>query len=333
MVALPHLLASMLLAGATASTTQVAASPSATPALSSADGLDHVLLWRRDVDAATAVLAVQLGFTVRPGGGFPDGVSNRIVSFKDKSYLELLYFARPKGELEGDALKAYQFAELSGGGVNSFALGVDDVDTLAAHLSSRGFALNDPDPTSYDPDGDGPQPVMVNGWRTVSFKEAALASSDIFFIRYDRPHPTPERAADMAELARHPNGATGISAVWLMSADPGADGKRLERMGFKAAGRVDVPAIRAKGVRFEAAREAIILLQSTGPGPAADAIARRGPHFYGVSITVEDLGRAQRLIERGTGRTFTRHRGPNGEAFLAPMHNELGIALEFHQTP
>jgi hypothetical protein len=325
---LVHLL---LLAGASAMAPQGGRSAPAAPVLLSAEGLDHVLLWRRDVDAATVALTVQLGFYVRPGGAFPDGISNRLVTFKDRSYLELLYFARPKKELSGDALKTYQFTEASGGGANSFALAVDDVDAVSTHLSGRGFALNEADPTTYDPDGEGPQPAIKNMWRTVSFKEAPLATADLFFIRYDFPPPPLERAADQAALARHPNGATGISAVWLLSSSSAEDRKRLGRMGFTSTGAVHLPSIKAKGVRFAAAGEAIILLEPNGNGPAAEAVAKRGAHVYGVSVEVEDLGRAQRIVERGTGRTFTRHQGPFGEAFIAPMEDQLGLAIEFHR--
>jgi catechol 2,3-dioxygenase-like lactoylglutathione lyase family enzyme len=327
-----HIVGSWLLASAPAVAPAESPHRPAAPALSSAEGVDHVLLWRRDVDAATAVLAVQLGFHVRPGGTFPDGVANRLVTFKDQSYLELLYFVRSQGELSGDALKAYQFAQSSGGGANSFALLVDDVDAVTKYLAARGFPLNDPDPAMYDPDGEGPRPAMKNMWRTVSFKQAPLTTTDLFFIRYDTPPLPPERAADLAALARHPNGATGISAVWLLSEDLKEDAGRLERMGFRSAGAVVLPSIRAKGLRFAAARESIILLHPDGSGLAADAVAKRGAHVYGVSVGVEDLGRAQRIVERGTGRSLARHQGPNGEAFIAPMQDHLGIVIEFHQS-
>jgi hypothetical protein len=207
---------------------------------------------------------------------------------------------------------------------------VDDIDAVSAHLSRRGFALNDADPTTYDPDGEGPQPAIKNMWRTVSFKEAPLATTDLFFIRYDFPPSPPERAADHAALARHPNGATGISAVWLLSSDSAEDRKRLERMGFKSTGAVHLSSIKAKGVRFAAAGEAIILLEPNGNGPAAEAVAKRGAHVYGISVQVEDLGRAQRIVQQGTGRTFTRHQGPFGEGFIATMQDQLGLVLEFH---
>src|SRR4029078_6886123 len=68
---------------------------------------DHVLIWTRNVDKLTAIMAVKLGFQVRPGGVFGDGVANCIIRFPNRSYLELLYFAKEPSELQGQARRDY----------------------------------------------------------------------------------------------------------------------------------------------------------------------------------------------------------------------------------
>lgn len=42
---------------------------------SSVGGVDHVLIWSRNIDQVTSIMAVKLGFQVRPGGDFGDGVA------------------------------------------------------------------------------------------------------------------------------------------------------------------------------------------------------------------------------------------------------------------
>jgi hypothetical protein len=168
-------------------------------------------------------------------------------------------------------------------------------------------------------------------WRTVDFARPPLTSSNLFFIRYSLPAPTGEGVADEEALSRHPNGALGLSAIWLLSADIAADQEKLERLGFRSRAAVHLANIKAAGVRFETAREAVLLLRPTGPGPAADAVSARGPHIYGVSIAVADLGRAQRIIQRGYGRRVDRYQGPMGEAIVAPSDEGLGLIIELHQ--
>jgi hypothetical protein len=272
-----------------------------------------------------------MGFQVRTGGSFPDGVGNRLIQFPDASYLELLYFTKTKQELTGEALEEYSFTERSGGGANSFALAVEDPDQTRKYVARRGFALKDDNPLTYDPDGDGPRSPSVL-WRTVEFSKPPLASSNLFFIRYSLPARSEERAGDEAVLSKHANGAVGLSAVWLLSADTSADRAGLNRLGFRAGAPVHLPNIKAKGLRYDTAREAIILLQPDGPGPAADALSARGPHVYGVSIAVTDLGRAQRILQRGYGRPLKRYQGAMGEAISAPSRDEVGLTIELHQA-
>ena len=50
----------------------------------SVGGLDHVLIWTRNIDQLTSIMSVKLGFQVRPGGDFGDGIANRLIPFADK---------------------------------------------------------------------------------------------------------------------------------------------------------------------------------------------------------------------------------------------------------
>jgi 4-hydroxyphenylpyruvate dioxygenase-like putative hemolysin len=272
-----------------------------------------------------------MGFQVLPGGSFPDGVANRIIRFPDSSYLELLYFTKPEQDLAGEALEEFGFTKRSGGGANSFALAVEDPEHTREHLSRRGFALKDADPLTYDPDGEGPRPPAIL-WRTVQFPKALLASTNLFFISYSPSDQTEDQARDREAFSRHPNGALGISAVWLLSANIEQDSEVLERLGLREGERLHLPHIKARGVRFDTAREALILVEPSGPGPAADAVAARGPHIYAVSVAVADLNRAERIIKRGYGRAVARYLGPLGEAISTPS-TESGLVVEFHQAP
>jgi hypothetical protein len=292
---------------------------------------DHVLVWTRDIDKVTAVAAVKLGFQVRPGGEFDDGVANRLVRFANGTYLELLYFARPPGELRGDARDDYA-ATARGTVANGVGIQVGDVDTTARLLRDNGWKLEPETPMTYDPDGDGPLPAQESMWRTVEFSDPPLTAADIFFIHYKDAQRTPSQIADNAVFRTHPNGAVGISSVWLLSADPEADAARLLRLGFDRRQPVELAAQGLSGLQLACGEGSILVLKPSAPGPAADALAARGPHLYGVGVEVADLRRAQRVVERGYGQNIALYKGVAGDAFMAPTYGELGFVVEFHAS-
>lgn len=296
----------------------------------SVSGLDHVLVWSRNIDQLTSVMAVKLGFQVRPGGDFGDGVANRIIPFADKSYLELLYFTRPEAQLTHEVRK-YHAATESGAMANMFALEASDVDEVERQLKKKGWDLAPSSPTTYDPDGDGPQPPRESIWRTVGFKSPPLAGADLFFIKYASSASAPVDQTDQVVFRRHPNTARGISAVWLLDADAKATGERLSRMGFKPIGEVSLLEQGLRGFRFDSGGETILALEPSGPGPATDALKVRGPHIYGISIAVTDVGQARRISEWGYGREMKRYPGMLGDSFAAPTTADLGFVVEFHQ--
>jgi len=293
---------------------------------------DHVLIWTRNVDKLTAIMAVKLGFQVRPGGVFGDGVANRIIRFPNRSYLELLYFAKAPSELQGQARRDYA-ATARGNVANNFGIQAADIDTTVRQLSRDGWKLDPQTPMTFDPDGPGPLPAQERTSRIVSFPRPPLIASDLFFIHYKPIELTATQRADSEVFTRHPNGALRLSSVWLLSGDPEVDAARLSRLGFVGRKPVEFPAIGLRGLEFVAGEGSILLLQPSGPGPAANALAGRGPHLYGVGIEVADLDRARRIVGRSYGETIVSYKGAMGDAFLVPTHGELGFVVEFHGSP
>ncbi len=324
-----QLLIAVLLAASPAAAQPVPSPALPASLLGTGRGLDHVLIWTRDRDGVTATLAVKLGFQIRPGGDFGDGIANRLLFFPDETYLELLFFTRPGSELRGDALGAWRFTE-RGTAANNFALEVSDPDATAARLRADRWELYPDTPMTYDPDGPGPMPATESQWRTVAFQTPPLAGSDLFFIRYAPFTRTPQQLADRTVFTRHPNGGRRLSAVWLVTSDLAADAGRLRRIGFVEMGSVAVPHFGGRGLRFAAGRGAIFLITPAGAGEAAAALAARGPHIFGVSIETADLGRARRIVQRGYGGELRTYAGPFGESFAAPTRGDLGLTVEFH---
>lgn len=180
------------------------------------DGLDHVLLWTDNIDRTTAVFTVRLGFQVRPGGDFGDGVANRLLRLGDGSYIELLYTTRARAELNDDTRSNLEQLR-AGTGARTFAVHPLELDTLDRYLRGQGFRLDPPTPLTYDRDGPGPLPAVPSDWRTVSFVTSPITTGDLCSGwssagMGSRFRTTPDRTATRSSPRR-----TTIWDCWLNS--------------------------------------------------------------------------------------------------------------------
>jgi hypothetical protein len=285
--------------------------------------LDHILLWGRGIDQATSVMAVKLGFQVRPGRD-PGGVANRYVRFADSSFVELLGITRPDPTFD-PGMKEDQQALKGGPGSRTFGFRSATLDAVYGRLKGLDYAVT---PFFTGPDG-AKQP----GWRLFAFDRAPL-SSNTFFIDYAADYAPdqfdPANAGDYRVTREHPNGARELSSIWLVSGDAESDRRQLEKMGFDHAVPVRLPQLGAAGFCVPVGPTALLALQPEGSGIAAQTLASGGPRVLGVSFGVADLGRAQRWVERGYERSLPTYRGLSGESFLAPTQDDLGLSIEFH---
>lgn len=306
------------------------AMPASTAALPQAGvKLDHILLWGRSLDEVTAIMAVKLGFQVKPGRD-PAGLANRYIRFADQGFIELLGITRPNPELDPGSA-ADQAALHGAAGARSFGIHSSALDQARTALEQGGFGVT-PIFTAAANDPDGGGPGAPPRWRLFAFGPQPLSSSS-FLIDYAPPKSDPASRADDMIARTHPNGARTLSAFWLLSSDADKDRQQLARMGFASATPVSLPEIAARGFCVKIGPSSLLALQPDGAGIAADALRSGGPQILGVSVGVADLDHAQRLVERGYDRTLTRYRGLLGTSVLAPSRDDLGLLVEFHDMP
>ncbi len=303
----------------------------AAPLFAADEGIDHVLLWTREVERDSAVLSDRLGFQVVSGGTFPDGVANRLVLFHDDSYLELLYLTMPLAEADPQILASVPFLRERDGSIGS-GMQVGSLELVAERLTAAGFAMGEASAGTYDPDGpDGPEPSQDSIFRTLGFVSSPIAGLDPFFVWY-RPAPTPpDRQAHRAARRTHPNGALRLSALWIVTADAAASRGALVRMGYVPGREVALPHLGARGTVLTGGERAVLLVDPQAGGRAAEALRLRGPHVLGISVEVEDLEGARAIVARGYGVVPQRRPGPFGEAVIAPSQDDLGLFVEFHR--
>ena len=297
-----------------------APSPAATPVPPTR--LDHVLLWGRSIDEVTAIMAVKLGFQVRPGRD-PSGVANRYIRFADTSFIELLGVTRADPEYDPGA-KEDRAALKAQPGAHTFGFRSAGVDAMRTALAGLGYKVT---PLFAGPDSAKP------GWHLFAFDKAPL-SSGTFFIDYNNDYAPDQRdptnLADHQVTREHPNSVRALTSIWLVSNDPESDRTQLERMGYGHASPVRLPAIGASGYCVPVGPTALLTLRPDGPGLAADTLAKTGARILGVSFAAADLGRAQRWVERGYERKLDTYPGLWGRSFLAPTLDDLGMTVEFH---
>lgn len=296
-------------------------------------GPDHVMMWVRDIRAAARNAETRLGFRMTPGGDFGDGVANHLIMFSDMSYLELLFLTVPREQASAETLEGLDFLRAANGS-NGFGIAVPSLERTAESLTVAGFAMKPPSAGAWDPDGpNGPRPTETSMFRTMSFEAPPVPGLEAFFVWY-RPSPrwTVPQQANLDRRSSHPNSARRLSAVWFATADPGAAGQALERMGMVRSGARDLPHLGARAVAYAAHFSHVLVVEPTGRGPIADALERRGPHVAGVSVEVGDLATARANVSRGYGRPMPLRRGPFGRGFVAPTMEDFGLLIEFHEA-
>jgi hypothetical protein len=280
------------------------------------------------------VLRDKLGFRIGPGMTFPDQVANRVIYFQDQSFLELLYFTVPLREVGPETLKGQEFL-VERDGSSGFGIRVSNLERRAADLAARVIRTKEPSAATSDPDGPGgPKPEADSPFRTLEFANSPLEGLQPFFVSY-APWPTesPEFRPIWEATTTHPNTARRLSAVWIIGRDAAATRRALRTLGFAPGRRITMRGLDATGTLFVGGRSAIIVVEPSRKGIAAEALRVRGPHVLGISVEVADLEAAATAARRGYAETSAPYQGAFGRSVLAPVQQDLGILVEFHAAP
>ncbi len=257
-------------------------------------GLSHVPVAVTDLDAASS-LYVRLGFVLKPGRPHADGIANRHAKFADGTEIELITARQPV-----DALSAGYVDFLHHGDGPAFvALYAPDLQRLDGLLGHIGQAHIDKGGLVALPDGD--------------------RLSYLFFAGLNGS-PT-----DRPEYFRHPNGADGLIAVWLVGEDLSAEHRLLGRLGARFRQMSLGAPCAAVAEAAQLASGAVLLLHAPPLQP--------GRHIMGVSLRVHDLAPLRAVLASsglpippiiGTGRR---------RSMFLPPQEAGGMWMEFRESP
>ena len=159
-------------------------------------GLDHLVILVDDLDAAAQGFR-EIGFAVQTGGRHGSGTHNRLVTFEDGCYLEIIAFHAAAPEHRWWMLR-------SPGGFIDYCVVTDDLSGDRQTFEDAGVSMTLPYPlTRTRPDG-----VELHWFVSVPKERGSCLTP--FLIRDVTP-----RRARIGEVLSHPNGATRIRRIQI----------------------------------------------------------------------------------------------------------------------
>ena len=269
-----------VLAG-TASAARAQETPAECVAPGSSLRLDHVPVAVGDLDALSWRLTDEFGFHVQAGRLDANGLVTAEIGFGDGTRLELRTVSGSGDPDASGATEVQRYADLivDGGGGAYLALAGSDGTGLDELLAvARGA----------EPDL---EVVGSGAGRRAAFPPDHPLHG-VFFVDPDPGAREPSTASD---APRHPNGARGLQAVWIMAEDPDRLSRFLLAFGARDCGPSRHPEHlygRAVGIRGGTVYivDAHLWMADPGSAPVVSLTVRGGPESVSDNIVLGNAG-------------------------------------------
>jgi len=275
--------------------------------------IDHVMICVPDLAKGIEAYA-RLGFNVYPGGSHTGRPTHNAIAFHDEDYLELLSIRDRAAVVPGSPDAGLAEYLDHGGGFRIVSLQSDDLAADVAAMRQRGVDVGEI--------RDGRRRTPQGG--ELRWRAAFLGPRDplpIFFIQ----HLTPlaERKAVAVQMGHHPNGVLRAERVYIAVTDVAAEARIYARMLGMPVPQIQRGAvIKADMAVFNLGPTGLTVAQPAEPGPAAEALARRGPGPFQVLHRTRSLGAATRfMVDHGLPEPIQGVRNTGERAVLVrPQH-------------
>jgi catechol 2,3-dioxygenase-like lactoylglutathione lyase family enzyme len=286
--------------------------------------IDHVMICVPDLRQGIETYT-RIGFDIYPGGVHPGRGTENAIAFHEEDYLELLgvrdraeVLARPAapGSFEHGLIDFVA----AGGGFRCVALQSDDLVADVAAMRARGVDVTDAvEGSRRTPAG------QLLAWRAAM--PGPGNALPIFFLQ----HLTPlaERRRTVPRAAQHPNGVLRADRVYIAVTDVAAAAATYARVLGMPVPRVQRGAvIKADMAVFDLGPTGLTVAQPAEPGPAAEALARRGPGPFQVLYRTRSMGAAARwLADHGVPPPARGVRNTGEQAMLIPPAEACGAYI------
>lgn len=287
--------------------------------------IDHVVICVADL-ARGIETYTRVGFNVYPGGVHPGRGTHNAISLNADDYLELLavrdldeYRAatsspgRPGGGLV-DFIAA-------GGGLRHVVVASDDLPAEVAAMRGRGVEVSDAIDGSRRTESG-----LELRWK-IAVPGAGLPLP-VVFLQHLTPPEVRQRQVPEAGI-RHPNGVERIDRVYVATADVRAEAEVYARvLGMPVPKIQRGTVIMADMAVFDLGPTGLSIAQPYAPGPAAEALARRGPGPFQALYRTRSMGAAARWMhDHGVPPPARGVRNTGEQAMLVPPEHAGGVYI------
>jgi catechol 2,3-dioxygenase-like lactoylglutathione lyase family enzyme len=280
-------------------------------------------MWTRIDHVAIAVPRLQagieafrrLGFAVHPGGAHPGRGTENGIAFFEEDYLELVSVNDAEAHLASADLTAFL---ARGGGLRYIVVQSDDLQADVRAMKGRGVDVSD---------------ATAGGRRTpaghdLAWRTARLGPANplpLVFIQHLTPLDGRRRAAPGA--GEHANGVLRTERAYVAVPDVARAAELYGRVLGMPAPRVERGAvIKADMAVFEIGPTGLGVAQPAEPGPAADAMARRGPGPFQVLYRTRSMDAAARhMAAHGVPPPARGVRNTGEQAMLVRPEEACGV--------
>jgi catechol 2,3-dioxygenase-like lactoylglutathione lyase family enzyme len=288
--------------------------------------IDHVVIAVPDLTQGVAQYR-KLGFNIQPGGAHPGMGTHNAIALNQEDYIELLSIRDAAEQQRAAASPASWVAGLAefiaaGGGLRYIVVQSDDLVADVAAMRSRGVDVSE---------------AMAGSRRTgagveLKWKLAVLGPRNplpIFFIEHATPMA--ERRRQLPSRDPHPNGVYALERAYIVTRDVEANAEQYARvLGMPKPAVTKGTVIMSDMAVFQIGPTGLGVVQPYAPGPAADALERRGPGPFQALYRTNSMGAASRWIEEHGLPPLARGVRATGEhAMLATPAEACGAYIGF----
>ena len=287
--------------------------------------LDHLMICVPDLARGMEQYA-KLGFNVHMGGVHPGKGTHNAIALNEDDYIELLAVRDP-AELRAAATSGSWQEGLerfiaAGGGIRYVILQSDDLAADVAAMRGRGVDVSDAiEGSRRTPAG-----------QELKWKTAMLGPGNplpIFFIQHLTPMA--ERRKQAPNAGTHPNGVRFLERTYIVVQDLEAAVATYSKvLGMSQPRMYKGTVIMSHMAVFQFGPAGLTIAHPYAPGPAADALERRGEGPFQALYRTTSMGAAARWIEKHGLPPPARGVRDTGEhAMLVPPADACGAYIGF----
>jgi len=282
--------------------------------------IDHVMICVLDLQQGIGTYT-RLGFNISPGGVHIGQGTHNAIAFHAEDYLELLSVRDRAAYLSGHPGGGLLEFLARGGGLRYVAVQSDDLEADVAQMRQRGVDVSDPrDGARQTPTG-----------QELRWKAATLGPRHplpLFFIEHLTPLSERRQAA---QAGTHPNGVLRVDRVYIAVTDVAAAAETYSHvLGMPVPQVQRGTVIKADMAVFDLGLTGLTVAQPAEPGPAADALARRGPGPFQVLYRTRSMDAAARwMAAHGVPPPARGIRNTGEQAMLVRPDDACGAYIGF----